>query len=149
MIVTRADRRDSEKSEVSAERFHLWVERLIRIGIETREVRCALADAGVICGATPEVRSSDPPRVVRMKETLRGLIRQKRKVRTEMARVGARVADEQTWEILVSGGPTDEACLSWILGERAVGYYRETDSPLSKRHRLPGVAPETVDPVRH
>ena len=134
---------------MSVERLQLWVERLIRIGIEARDVRCSLADAGVICGATPEIHSSDPPRVVRMKETLRGVMRQKRKVLTEMARIGARVADERTWEVLMPGGPTEGMFLSWILGERSVGYYRENDSLLSKRCRLPGVAPETVDPIRH
>lgn len=126
-----------------------WVERLVRIDMEMRTRQCELAELGVIGDGRPRILSTDTPKVVRAKESLAALIAQQKKIMVEMSRVGARLVDEQLWEVLIPGGPEEGSFLSWTLGEGAIGYYRETDNLSSRRRRLPGVDPHIVDPVRH
>jgi hypothetical protein len=136
---------------VSAElvgRLRLWTERLIRISISVRECRFNLAELGVVCGEVPRIQSTDSPRVVRVKESLRALIHQKKKILGEMLNVGALLISEQSWEVLLPGGPA-VGFLSWIPGEGTIGFYRETNSLLSTRQRLPGVDRAAVDPICH
>lgn len=132
-----------------ANRLRAWVERLVRIRIDMQMCRCALAELGVVNSSSPRIRSTDAPGVVRAKETLLALMVQKKRITKEMARVGAQLLDEQQWEVLVPGGPVEGGFLSWTLGERAIGYYRETNSLSAMRRRLPGVDPAAVDPIRH
>lgn len=132
-----------------ANRLRAWVDRLVRIRLDLQACRCTLAELGVVNTDSPRIRSTDTPGVVRTKENLLALMVQKNRISKEMARVGAQLLDEQQWEVLVPGGPVEGAFLSWTLGERGIGYYRETNSLSSKRRRLPGVDPAVVDPVQH
>ena len=111
--------------------------------------RFDLAELGVVQSGTPVIQSTDTPGVVRAKEALLALITQKKRIYQEMYRAGAQLLDDRHWEVILPGGPKEGAFLSWSLGERTIGYYRETNSLSSKRLRLPGVDPSAVDPPRH
>ncbi|MDJ0762881.1 MAG: hypothetical protein QNJ97_07830 [Myxococcota bacterium] len=131
-------------------RLELWAERLIRIAKEEASCRCDLADLGVIAkDAVPDIHPHDPPLVIRLKERLLLLSRQRRTTHNDMAAVGAQMLDEQTMEIILPGGPYPGSYLSWQPGETDIAWWRSDKDLNAQRRILPGLAPEDAMPVRH
>ncbi len=141
---------DSYISDVLVNRLELWTQRLIKIFSEIERCRCALADLGIITDrAAPEVRSYDRPQVVRLKERLLALERDRQATFRQMASANAELLDDTTFEVVLPDGPTPGSCLSWLPGEPSIAYWREKKERTAPRQPLPGISEDSFKPVLH
>jgi hypothetical protein len=131
------------------ERLKLWIERLVRIRLESARLRCELADLGVIPKAPFAVGSDDGPKVIRLKERLMAAHREKGRIVAEMTGIGAEILDDVTLEIVFPRGPGDDTVLSWMPGESSVGFWRERRDVASKRRPIPNHRRGGISPTRH
>ncbi|MCP4606690.1 MAG: hypothetical protein GY847_40315 [Proteobacteria bacterium] len=128
----------------------LWIDCLAMISFKEERCRCELADLGVISyEAPPDIESYDRPAVIRLKEKLLILYRERLSTFEEMAAADAELLDEQTLEIVLTGGPQPGSCLSWLPGEPCIGWWRESKDTHVPRRLLPGIDLESAKPMLH
>lgn len=127
--------------------LEFWTQKLVRIAGEQQKCLFDLADLGVVLKtACPKIGKLDSPRVVRLKERLLVLQRERARVFQEFEHVGARLLDRETLEVVLEGGPEPGSWLSWQPGERHIAWWRASADSESERRLLPGF---DLDDVRH
>jgi len=137
-------------ASIGVNQLDFWTQELIRIFGEEQRCRFELADLGVIVKVMPpKVLSADSPKVIRLKERLLSLNRERQRIERDFEHVGARLLDWNTLEIVLEGGPEPGSWLSWQPGEPRIAWWRSSADPDSPRRLLPGFDLEDVRPVLH
>lgn len=152
--------RPAGAGDIGVGQLEFWVQKLFRIDGDKDRCIFELADLGVVLKTSkPKVSVSDSPKIIRLKERLLALHRERESVLRQLERSGARLYDSVMMEVIVKGGPEPGAWLSWQPGEPRIAWWRSScesgSSPSSElclsseRRLLPGFDLEDVQPIIH
>ena len=141
---------DSSVADILVTQLEFWTGQLVVIARQEERCRCELADIGIIVKTgKPSMSLRDRPVVTRMKEKLLSLYQKRNSIYDDMAAQSAQLLDEQTMEVVLSGGPEPGSYLSWQPGEPVIAWWRKKMDVSSPRMLLPGIDPESTKAFLH
>ncbi len=126
-----------ENREVLLKRLEIWTSRFIMFKARQKEIVAALADKGSIISTLPPVINSDDSLdIIDLKRELIYFHKETLEILEQIQKIGVIVADNDTMEILMPGGPDKNSFLSWVPGEPDVMYWRKSPDTNCLRESL-------------